>query len=397
MKLKPNSLVDHFKGQNGDISVFMKNGEQITRSINREPKNPRTPKQMAQRVQYANLVRTFKVMATSLRGSYQEIPKIQSYYNHFLQTNLGHIKVYLTKEESKQKACVVAPYQISEGLLDPIQITTQADILLTSIRLPQAFTITPVTTVGQFSIALLSVNPSVRRGDQLTIVHNLQTLIEPTNIPRMSMRLHYVVINTESTDILYEQVPQSLYYVNNGYIATDANAEMGGIAYIWSRQDPNHPNKALLSPQSIVLTPGNTIYQKYSSETKKQEAIKSYGSTPVTNYSVPGSTGKQDEEDIYFSVTNVTLNGTFVPKGSGEFTLTAGNIFEIKGNKLTEVELNANILIGGPTTSPTTVALSAVGTITTTSDTLITISVTMNGKINHLLRADTSVIIYNFS
>jgi hypothetical protein len=91
------------------------------------------------------------------------------------------------------------------------------------------------------------------------------------------------------------------------------------------------------------------------------------------------------------------LNGTLGPKESGELDVSSGDSLEIKGSKLTNVGLKANITVGGPTVSATTVALSSVGTITATSDTSIMISVTINGEINYLLRADNATIVYNFS
>jgi hypothetical protein len=352
---------------------------------------------MAQRVQHANLVRNFKVMAAYIRGACEDKRVTQSYYNRFMQINLGVVKVYLTQSESEQKACVAAPYQISQGSLQPIQITTQAETLVTSVRLPQAFILTDTTTVGEFAAALLSVNTEVRRGDQLTVVHNLQSIFQPANIPHMTMKLHYVLIDPESVDILYEQIPPSLCTPTDGYIGTDANAETGGIAYVWSRKNAAHPRRALVSTQSIVLTPGNTIYQHYSSEAHKQEAINSYTTASTPCYSVPGPEGKEeDEEDLYFAVKSVTLNAVPVVAGSGELSVSPGDTLEIKGSKLTTSELKANVILGGPTGMPATVALSALGTVGTAVDTSIVIAITVEGEINYILRADNNIVMYSF-
>ncbi|KAA6312839.1 hypothetical protein EZS27_036294, partial [termite gut metagenome] len=154
------------------------------------------------------------------------------------------------------------------------EMTQNAGMLVTSIRLPQGFDITATTTVGEVSLALIKQNASMQKGDQLSLVHLVQTITGEKNIPRVLLRLHEFVLNPASQTIFYDQIPKALFTVNGGYVSTDANAEAGGIAYVLSRREGS---KLLVSTQTITLTPGNTIYKKYSSEEKKQEALESYG------------------------------------------------------------------------------------------------------------------------
>jgi predicted histone-like DNA-binding protein len=108
-----------------------------------------------------------------------------------------------------------------------------------------------------------------------------------------------------------------------------------------------------------------------------------FSTTPVT----PGT----------FSVTDVTLNGTPVPQGSGELTVSSGNTLQIIGSHLGDVGLKATVLIGGPTAQPSTVVLASIGGVTVdASGAFITVNITMNGLITCLLRADNDSIIYNF-
>jgi hypothetical protein len=183
--------------------------------------------------------------------------------------------------------------------------------------------------------------------------------------------------------------------VKNGYVATDANAEAGGIAYLLNRRVGR---KLLVSTQDITLTPGNTLYQQYSSEQKKKEALESYGITTrilFADPTKPGADTGQDTEDPYFAVTSITLNGAPVSQGSGELSITGGNVMEITGTQLTEVGIKINILTN-PLGDPATTSLSAIGTLTV-SDTLIALTVTTGGTAYYLLRADNDAIIYSFS
>ncbi|KAA6342492.1 hypothetical protein EZS27_009757 [termite gut metagenome] len=108
-----------------------------------------------------------------------------------------------------------------------------------------------------------------------------------------------------------------------------------------------------------------------------------FSATPVT----PGT----------FSITDVTLNGASAPQGSGELLVSSGETLQIIGSHLGDVGLKATVLIGGPTAQPQTVVLANIGSVTVdASGASITVSLTLNGIITSLRRADDDSIIYNF-
>ncbi|KAA6307722.1 hypothetical protein EZS27_040606, partial [termite gut metagenome] len=256
------------------------------------------------------------------------------------------------------KACVVAPYQVSHGTLSPIEMSVQGNNLVSSLCLPQGFAITDATTFGNVSTALLSANSFLHNGDQLSIVHLLQSFSD-FGIPHTSMKLHKIIIDPSDNIPFRVLIPQSMFQIVNGRAGTDANAEAGGIAYVLSRRSEN---KLHVSTQPIVLTPGNTVYQQYSSDQKKKEAVESYGSQFYYVDPLSGIT-RQDPEDEYFAITGVTLNGTPVAQGSGQMSVSTGNVVVISGSKLTDVELKVRILINPPTGSTVTIDLSALGSV----------------------------------
>ncbi|KAA6311020.1 hypothetical protein EZS27_037777, partial [termite gut metagenome] len=223
----------------------------------------------------------------------------------------------------------------------------------------------------------------------LSIVHLLQSFSD-FGIPHTSMKLHKLIIAPSDSTPFRVLIPQSLFQIVNGRVGTDANAEAGGIAYVLSRRSDN---KLHVSTQSVVLTPGNTVYQQYSSDQKKKEAVESYGSQFYYVDPVSGIT-RQDPEDKYFAITGVTLNGTPIVQGSGAIDFSTGEVLVITGSKLTGVGLKARILTN-PTVGPVTVDLSTLGSIVSTDHT-ITLNITINRKVFYLLRADNDVIVYNF-
>jgi predicted histone-like DNA-binding protein len=98
-----------------------------------------------------------------------------------------------------------------------------------------------------------------------------------------------------------------------------------------------------------------------------------------------------------FSIADVTLNGTSIAAGSGALSVASGDTLQISGSRLTDITFRASVTIGGITGTTSTVDLSGgVGTVTDSSETSIAVSVTINGEINSLMRADDGSIIFSF-
>ncbi|KAA6338542.1 hypothetical protein EZS27_013455 [termite gut metagenome] len=357
-----------------------------------------TPAQMAHRISFNSIASAYNLMSKFIGKAYEKRPKEQTDYNQFFKYNLGEVKIYLTKGEWEAGGCVVAPYCISKGTLPSIETSVQGNALVSSIRVPDGFIITDASTVGEVATALLKANrDTLEANDQLTVVHLTQGILG--NIPKMFFKPHRFVLDSTSEKLFSEVMPSHLFQINNGYIGTDVNAEAGGVAYVLSRLISKSGEKKLISSQNVVLTPGYTLYEKYSSEASKKKAIESYGLFPVPDYTNPKQTaaaqsGDTDPEDTYFAITGVTLNGTPVVQGSYSLNLSTGEVVVISGTKLTDVGLKARIQIG-PTGDPFTDDLSYFGSIVATDNT-ITVTITRNIEVFYLLRADNEVIVFNF-
>lgn len=103
----------------------------------------------------------------------------------------------------------------------------------------------------------------------------------------------------------------------------------------------------------------------------------------------------KDPTPSAFKVASVTNNGTLVSQGSGILEVLSGDVLEINGTGLANVTLKARVLTD-PTGTAYVAPLTELGTIAVSSATLIRINVTKVVEVYHLLRADTSAVVYSF-
>lgn len=164
--MKNDSIFDRMNAHTSSLSALVA-GEKTNNQTGKS-KATQSKKQLAHRMQFCNVMANAQLMAYNIRGGYQYKPKHLSYHNMFAKYNLGKVKIYLDKNEVLNKACVVAPYNITIGSLPSIDISVQADSLVTSIRVPQGFLITEASTIGEVSAALLSASSDMKRGDQVS-------------------------------------------------------------------------------------------------------------------------------------------------------------------------------------------------------------------------------------
>lgn len=399
--MKGNPILGHAKGRIGTLTTALVKGQQVTRVYNPSPKNPRTRKQMLQRVKFYNVTASAGRLIDVITGAFESLPANQNDGNAFVSRNLAISTVYLTKSEADGKGCVAGPYTISQGSkLNPIQLVKQGNALVSNIAVPSGFTIENETTLGAVSFAMMSANPQFVSGDKITLVfvEQLKKVQQSVVIPHIEVSTCDFVLKPGSTTVFYSLVPKALFQVVSSFIGTGSDLKEGGVAFIRSRAIQK---KIHVSSADIALTPNNTTYAKYSTETQLERALESYGTAELNRYdpdaeAVTRHDDEDEGDDTQFSVTSVTLNGVTVSRGSGSINIGTGDLLEIKGHLLTDVEIKARAQTD-PTGDPENFALSALGTVTT-GEKVITITVTASeAEVFYLFRADTSAVIYNFS
>lgn len=179
---KGNLFLGTASGKVGDVVFYRLNGEQITRSRNRSPKNPQTPLQMAQRILVSTVGKAYSLFAPIADHAFQGRAEGTECQSRFTERNVALLRraaaealndgspeaiisSQATNFSSKgQGLPVLNPYVIAEGSLP-------------------APVVVPLATYGAaITLAALAndnTNPSYQqlcdalganRGDQLTIV-----------------------------------------------------------------------------------------------------------------------------------------------------------------------------------------------------------------------------------
>ena len=157
-----NGIVSKMKGSAGNLTFKHVNGQTIVSEKATEVKNPRTPSQMAVRTRFTNIVSMYRGIRPLLNYGFESKAVGLSDYNMFVKVNMQQTPVYLTKQQVAGGACIAAPYQITQGSLPAIVISGEGKNSMTDIFIA-GLTINSSTTVGDFSKAVVSNNPSYHR------------------------------------------------------------------------------------------------------------------------------------------------------------------------------------------------------------------------------------------
>ena len=104
-------------GKLGESVFYRANGQQRNRTYLKEIKNPKTRAQMTNRVKWANVINTWRLLKPFIAMGMQNRPTRQSDYNAFVSMNVRASSAYLLKDEAKQNGSLIAPYFVTSGTL----------------------------------------------------------------------------------------------------------------------------------------------------------------------------------------------------------------------------------------------------------------------------------------
>lgn len=119
-------LLGQARGKVGDLVFYVRNGSQQTRPRNRQPANPQTRRQMAQRVKLGAPVGFYKRQAKFFQFAFKKKEK-ESFYNAFMRYNMN-IGAYLTREEVVDGYKSPAPYIIADGNMPSVSVMSATNI-----------------------------------------------------------------------------------------------------------------------------------------------------------------------------------------------------------------------------------------------------------------------------
>lgn len=124
------------RGKRGGVVYYRADGQQISRSRNFNPKNPKTEKQQIQRMIMATCMQAYSAMAEICDHSWEGVPYVGRSMNKFLSLNARKLRSALGTEENDVR--LVAPgiqtivpneFAISRGSLEPIEVLSPDDVV----------------------------------------------------------------------------------------------------------------------------------------------------------------------------------------------------------------------------------------------------------------------------
>ena len=262
----------------GGTVLYTQGGRTLQRELAPEVKNPKTPAQMGQRVKWANLVSFYRANAGWMPKAFENKKATQSDYNKFMSLNAANSRIYLTKEQARQGACVVDSYRVSDGTLQPVGVYTDEDGWVTNLYLTGLDKLDETTTVAAFSTALIASNAGLRSGDQISFIRVTQLFNNTTGIPYVQVRAYELIINEQGSGKVKDFWPTKLIALgeiqNTPALSVLNNDKQGGFAIIVSR---TQGGRVLVSPSQITQVNMAAVISQYSSNAALADAIASYG------------------------------------------------------------------------------------------------------------------------
>ena len=324
-----NGILTKLQGSVGSFTFKQNGGQTVVSEKITQRINAKTNGQLKQRMKWTNVIRMYQALTPYLKLAFGGARNGRSDYNQFVSVNLGMEPAYLTKQEAQTGACLVAPYEVTRGLLMPISVSGKGNQAVTDISLGD-LAITDETTVKEFSNAVVQNNGLYEYGDQITFFLVRQEVNDVTMLPMAVVEACCVVLDKASESKLLTVVDARGFSVQEGHLAAQAAHDFGdhGLVWIHSRKQAA---KTLVSTQHLICE--NNLLKEYQGQAAYQRATDSYGGVsdvylrpngvlnPVEN-SVPGTPSVEGKKTLRLSAS---------PANSG--TVSGGGSFD-KGSRV---------------------------------------------------------------
>ena len=248
------------------------------RELAKSVSNPRTQSQMNQRVKWSQLVNFYRANGQWMKYAYETKKAAQSEYNKFMSLNVASSQVYFTKDQAAAGSCIVSPYIMTQGSLPSIEFTAENGSWPSNIYFPDGSTLLSTTTIAELSQKMISQNPAIRQGDQLSFIRFTQMFNGDTGYPYVIVRTYEMIVDQTSTELVGTYLP--LDYIGIAYVgglpqlAVIDSGNAGGFLMCLSRTTGG---KTYVSSQSIITTGMDATIANYGSDAQLAAAIASYG------------------------------------------------------------------------------------------------------------------------
>jgi len=266
-------IISKMNGSAGQLTFKQSGGQTVVSEKITSTTDAKTEAQQKQRMKWANVIRMYQVLQPYMKLAFGGSQNGRNDYNKFVSANLALVPVYLTKSEVNAGACIVAPYEITQGTIKSISVTGKGASAVTDIALG-SLTIDADTTVAQFSNAVVQNNKLYEYGDQITYFLVHQDLNDVTNTPVADIDACCIVLDKNSDSKLLSLVDKRGFSTQNSKLSALSSNEFGnhGMAWIHSRKSSG---KTLISAQFLIVE--NSILATYQSTDAYDAAVESYG------------------------------------------------------------------------------------------------------------------------
>lgn len=274
-----------FKGMSGKLGPITfrstKNGSTIiSRSITQN--NSRSRAQQLQKMQFINISAIYTVCRGLLDRHFERRKERQSVYNAFVSANLtNNIKVYLTKPMKQMGGSILAPYCISMGTLQSIEVNRSENTSWRSNIALGQLSIRSDTTIAEFSKAIVIHNMEYGYGDSIAFLLGIQKQDTVADTPRAMMYRYEVTLCSNDSRKLWDVVSWYGFQSQQGYLTSRTDMPEGALAWIHLRNGETTES----STQHLVMN--NTLYKQYSTEEAFSESALSYGGYVEKKYDHP--------------------------------------------------------------------------------------------------------------
>lgn len=280
MSIVKNVWLRGMKKRLGGVVTYMMAGQQITRELAANVKNPRTPAQMQQRVKLASLVNFYRSMRQWAKvGAFSNKKQTWSDYNAFVSANISTTPAFLTKQQAQAGCSVVAPYIISRGVLPRVQTIYNAtnEGFESDIYVDESIFTADNVSMGELAQSIIANNNGVTNGDQISVISVIQRTSDVG--PFVIQRAYEFTLDTTSTKDMDNAIGNfiGISRNTNNTICLIHNVEEAnmGCAFIISRKQGG---KILTGDAQLALTPtATTFLSSYRTLTQLNDAIASYG------------------------------------------------------------------------------------------------------------------------
>ena len=282
--VKVTSSVGSIKGKAGNMSYFEINGVTIGRAYHTSIKNPKTKKQMEQRIKMNNILNMYKYIKGYLQQNFEGIIGNKNASSFFRSYNLMKTPVWLTKGQKESYKFVLAPYVVAQGRIPTVGYEFRDGMFVSDINVGD-LEINDETEENVLSSVVCANNEGWTNNDSLQVILLKQKRIgsseEDVELPKCSS-FTITLDKTSMTKISDIPVLESLSQMPHfslcsvdGKLAVrveDSEEYTYAFAAVHGR---GQGRDKIVSSQQLCLS-DNALYDSYCSKEAFDKAYKSY-------------------------------------------------------------------------------------------------------------------------